>query len=110
MEATTSTFEWDGVMETPERREEAERRYAREQKVRADKEAALCQFRERQEEKRRERVEIRSVRYAICAIAAAVVAVLFGSVDLTWAVWISGGISVIMALISAYGAGMYHEM
>ena len=110
MEATVSTFEWDGVMETPERKAAAEQLYIREQQERAEKEDALCRFRERQEERRAQRVEIGAVRYAICSMTAAVAAVLFGSAELTWAVWISGGAAVILALLSAYGFGICREM
>jgi hypothetical protein len=105
---TTSTWEFEGICNTPERQEAADRKWQRE------KEAQIRKNRERQQEAReqgrRQRVEITAVRTGIVASALLILGIYFlcGGIG-----WLGGGLlacGAAGACVSAYGAGICREM
>ena len=102
--------EWDGIVNTPERQEEADRRYAREQQIRAEKEEFLCNFYEKNEQRRMAMIEMRAIKYFLTAMVLGLAAYFLGETSLKWLAWTAGAFSVVFALITAYGLGMINEM
>lgn len=98
-------WEWEGVTNTPERQEIADRRFARDQQRRAEREEFLCNFYQKNEERRKKRLEVQSCRYCTGAMAAGVAAYFTGTGGMGWLAWVLGGMAVVLGLISAYGFG-----
>jgi hypothetical protein len=105
---TTSTWEFEGICNTPERQAAADRKWQRE------KEAQIRKNRERQQEAReqgrRQRVEITAVRTGIVASALLILGIYFLCGGIGWlggVLMVCGGLC---ACVAAYGAGMCREM
>lgn len=109
-EMMTADMEVEGVVNTAERQERADRRYAREQQHRAEKEEFLCNFYEKNEQRRMAKTEMRAIRYFLTAMALGLAAYFLGETSLKWLAWTAGAFSVVCALITAYGLGMIKEM
>lgn len=105
-----SDWEWDGVVNTPERQEAAAQRHMKEQKDRAEKEGFLCNFYEKTEQRRKVRVEVEACRYTLGAMIAGLVAYFCGVGGVAWLAWVLGASAVALALIAAYGFGKVKEM
>ena len=103
-------FVWEDIVNDPVRQEAADKRAVEEDNRRADKEDRLCQFHERNAERRRSRVEIQACRYATGALAAGVVAFLVGNGGIGWLARILGIVAAGLALISCFGFGRIYEM
>lgn len=105
---TMSSWEFEGICNTPERQAAADRKWQQE------KEAEIRANRERQQEirelGRRQRVEITAVRTGICAMAAGILGVYFFDMGLRWPGGILLGLCALGACVAAYGAGMCREM
>lgn len=96
-----SEWEWEGVMNTPERQEAADKRAAEAE----DKQAFLSSFHQKCAERRKIRIEITACRYACWALAAGVAACFAGNDGIGWLAWVLGGAAVVLGLIAAYGFG-----
>jgi hypothetical protein len=104
-----SSWEFEGICNTPERQEAADRKWQKE------KEVQLRKNRQRQQEVRakgrRQRVEITAVRCGIVASALVILGIYFlcgGGIG-----WLGGvlmGCGGLCACVAAYGAGMCREM
>lgn len=105
-----SNWEWDGVVNDPKRMETANARIAQENQRRAQKEMLLSQFHQKNEVRRKSRVEVEACRYATGALAAGVVAYYVGTGGVDWLAWALGSVAAVLALIAAYGFGKVYEM
>lgn len=105
-----SNWEWDGIVNDPNRMETADVRIAQENQRRAEKEMLLCQFHQKNEVRRKKRVEIEACRYVCGALATGVVAYYVGAAGVNWLAWALGSVSAVLALIAAYGFGKVYEM
>lgn len=98
--------EWESITDAHATEEENSGRAD----ARQSPEAATARIYRKINAKRRERTAIDAIRYALIAIGLGILAYFMAKYDINWLAWtlgIAGGIS---GLISAYGAGMYHEM
>ena len=96
-----SEWEWEGVMNTPERQEAAEKRAAEA----ADKREFLSDFHQQCAARRKNRIEITACRYATGALGAGVAAYFAWSGGIGWLACVLGGIAAVVGLIAAYGFG-----
>lgn len=96
-----SEWEWEGVMNTPERQEAAEKRAAEA----LDKREFLSDFHRQCAARRKNRIEITACRYSTGALAAVVAAYFAGTGGIGWLAWVLGGAAVVLGLIAAYGFG-----
>lgn len=96
-----SEWEWEGVMNTPERKEAAEKRAAEA----LDKREFLSDFHQQCAARRKNRIEITACRYACWTLAAGVAACFAGNDGIGWLSWVLGGTAVVLGLIAAYGFG-----
>lgn len=104
-----SEWEWEGVMNTPERQEAAEKRAAEAADKRAaeaaDKLEFLSGFHQQCAARRKNRIEITACRYSTGALAAGVAAYFAGTGGIGWLAWVLGGMAAVMGLIAAFGFG-----
>ena len=70
MSKTKCEFEWDSIMNDPERKAAADRRAAEEASLRMGKQEVFAGFYEKRAEHRKEYVQVQAMRYAIGAMAA----------------------------------------
>ena len=105
-----SNWEWDNIVNDPSRMEAADVRIAQENQRRADKEMLLCEFHQKNEVRRKKRVEIEACRYACGALATGLVAYFVGAGGVDWLAWTLGSVAAVIALIAAYGFGKVYEM
>lgn len=103
-------FVWEDIVNNPERQEAASKRMADEDKRRAESEEKLCQWHQNRAEHRRSTVEIQATKYAMGAVACAVVAYFAGNGGITWMAWTLGIVGAVLAVISCFGFGRVHEM
>lgn len=101
-----SEWEWDGVLDTPERRAAAEKRAAE----KMDKQEFLSDFHQQCAARRRNRIEVMAYRYTAGALAAGAAAYYAGSGGIGWLAWVLGGAAVVLGLIAAYGCGKARGM
>lgn len=104
--ATMSEWEWEGVMNTPERQEAANQRAA---EVKG-KQEFLSSFHQKCAARRKIRIEITACRYCTGALAAGVAAYFAGAGGIGWMAWVLGGVAAVMGLIAAYGFGKARGM
>ena len=101
-----SEWEWEGVKNTPERQEAADKRAAEA----ADKREFLSDFHQQCAARRKVRIEITACRYSTGALAAGVAAYFAGNGGIGWLAWVLGGMAALMGLIAAYGFGKVRGM
>lgn len=105
-----SDWEWESVVNTPERQEAADQRYVKEQQGRTEKEEFLCNFYEKNEQRRKTRVEIQACRYSLVSMVCGAVAYFCGDGGVDWLAWVLGVVAGVFALIAAFGFGKIKEM
>lgn len=101
-----SEWEWEGVMNTPERQEAANQRAAEAE----DKQEFLSSFHQKCAARRKVRIEITACRYSTGALAAGVAAYFAGTGGIGWLAWVLGGVAAVLGLIAAYGFGKVRGM
>lgn len=110
MSKTKCEFEWDGIVNNPERKAAADRRAAEEASLRMGKDETLAGFHQKLAKRRRERIDIQAFRYALTALGAGVAAWFVGMGGIGWLAWTLGAVALVLGLISSYGFGRANEM
>ena len=101
-------FEWDGIVNDPERKAEADKRAA--EQVASDKKEMFANFYSEEAKRRKGRTTIQAIRYAVVALATAAVAWIVGTGGIVWLAWVLGAVAVSLGLIASYGFGRVKEM
>jgi fatty acid desaturase len=96
---TMSEWEWEGILNTPERQKAAAKRTAAD----TGKQERLSEFHRHCAERLKKRLEISACRYATGAVGAGVAAYFAG--DIAWLTLVLWGIALVAGLIAAYGFG-----
>lgn len=105
-----SEWEWENIINDPERQEAANESIAAENRRRAEKEDKLCQFHRNNAQRKKTRVEIQACKYLMGALTAGVAAYFAGYGGIGWLAWVLGGAAAIMAGVAIYGLGRVKEM
>ena len=101
-------FEWDGIVNDPERKAEADKRAA--EQVASDKKEMFVNFYYEEAKRRKGRTTIQAIRYTVAALATAAVAWFVGAGGIVWLACALGAIAVSLGLIASYGFGCAKEM
>ena len=110
MSKSDCEFEWDGIVNDPERKAEADKRAAEQAASAKDKKEIFADFYKNETERRKGRTTIQAIRYTVAALATAAVAWFVGAGGIVWLACALGAIAVSLGLIASYGFGCAKEM
>ena len=100
-----SDWEWDGIVNDPERKEAADKRAAEDAARMEDRQHFLSGFHQKCAERRKVHIENTACRYFTGALAAGVAAYFSGAGGIAWMAWVLGCAAVVLGMIATYGFG-----
>lgn len=105
--------EWDKITAAHADSEEAKQREADQENIEGpqpNNREMFHNFYEKQRIRRRERIGVDAVRYGLLAVGLGTLCYFMIRYGISWLAWVLGIGAAVCAVVSAYGAGMYHEM
>lgn len=108
-----SDYEWDGITDIHASSEEAKQRETEQENIdetQPNNREMFHNFYEKQRIRRRERIGVDAVRYGLLAVGLGTLCYFMIRYSISWLAWVLGIGAVVCAVVSAYGAGIYHEM
>ena len=109
MSKIKSEFEWEGIVNDPERKAEGDKRAAEEAFLRKDKREIFADFHQKCEKRRKGRIEAQAFRHTIAGLATGAVAFFVGCGGIGWLAWALGVVAVVLGLVGSYGFGCAYE-